>query len=402
MLTVEKAICMITDATPSVDKEIVQLNQASGRVLQQRVQAERDQPPFDRVTMDGIAIKFDSFTKGITEFAIKGTQHAGDQVHRLSQANDCLEIMTGSVLPKGSDCVVPVERISIKNDHAILENGYAPERNQFIHPQGSDHEKGRVVLRPGQVISPMDIAIIASCGLESVQVSKQPTIQLISTGNELVDPGKKIEAHQIRMSNGPALNAMLTRHGFFNTTHEHLVDDPDILEKRLEKILAENEVIVLSGGVSMGKADYVPEVLTKLGVKIVFHKISQKPGKPMWFGVGSAGQQVFALPGNPVSTIVCCRHYVIPALLHAAGQAKTQSEFAVLAEKVTCPSNLTCFMPVRTSCSTNGFINATPVPTNTSGDFTSLTDTDGYVELAKKEGFFDAGSIVPMHRWTIS
>ena len=125
MLTVEKAICMITDAIPSVDKEIVQLNQASGRVLQQSVKAERDQPPFDRVTMDGIAIKFDSFTKGITKFAIKGTQQAGDQVHRLCQANDCLEIMTGSVLPKGSDCVVPVERISIKNDRAHLENGYA-------------------------------------------------------------------------------------------------------------------------------------------------------------------------------------------------------------------------------------------------------------------------------------
>ena len=122
----------------------------------------------------------------------------------------------------------------------------------------------------------------------------------------------------------------------------------------------------------------------------------------MWFGIGPAGQQVFALPGNPVSTIVCCRHYVIPTLLHAAGQAKTQSEFAVLAEEVTCSSKLTCFMPVRISCSADGFINATPVPTNTSGDFTSLTDTDGYVELAKENSFFDAGAIVPMHRWTIS
>ena len=402
MVSVEQASRLITEAMFSFGKETVKLDESCGRVLHQSVEAERDQPPFNRVTMDGIAISFDSFASGNRKFAIESTQHAGDQVQQLTQADHCIEIMTGGVLPRGTDCVIPVERISIKDNYATLENSYTPERNQFVHPQGSDHLKGHVVLLPGSVISPMDIAIIASCGLESITVSKQPSIQVISTGNELVQPGIAIEDHQIRMSNGPALVAMLTQHGFTNTAHEHLIDDPDILEMRLGTLLSMGDVVVLSGGVSMGKADHIPEVLANLGVDVVFHKISQQPGKPMWFGIGPAGQPVFALPGNPVSTLVCCRHYVIPALLHAINRQFWQSEFVVLTEEVTFKTELTCFMPVRLSSGKNGSIRATPAPTNTSGDFTSLTGTDGYVELAKGESLFDAGTAVPMHRWTIS
>jgi molybdopterin molybdotransferase len=400
MLTVAEASQAIADSMPGFGDAPVALDEAAGRVLRQFVEAERDQPPFDRVTMDGIAIRFDAFAGGARSFRIEGTQHAGDAVMAISSDNGCIEIMTGGVLPSGADCIIPVERISISGGNATLEDGYSPDRHQFIHPQGSDYRKGHRVLSPGAVITPMDVAVIASCGLETVMVSRQPSVRVVSTGNELVPAGEPIEDHQVRMSNGPALVSMLVRQGFSDADHEHLIDEPSILEARLSRLLKKNDVLILSGGVSMGKADYVPEVLTGLGVDVVFHKISQRPGKPMWFGIGPENQAVFALPGNPVSTLVCCRQYVLPALLHACGRSVGSGESVRLAEPVTFKPALTCFMPARLAPGDDGLPVASPVKTNTSGDFAALSGTDGYVELERDETEFEAGRIVPLHRWT--
>jgi molybdopterin molybdotransferase len=245
----------------------------------------------------------------------------------------------------------------------------------------------------------MDIAIIASCGLEKVSVSRKPVISVISTGDELIPPGRTIEDHQVRLSNGPALIAMLQGQGFDLSTHEHLVDEPALLEESLAARLSGSDVLILSGGVSMGKADYVPQVLSNLGVGVIFHKISQRPGLPMWFGLGPDKQAVFALPGNPVSTLVCCRHYVLPALFLASGRPPRSAKSALLAEDVTFKPNLTCFLPVRLESGIDGSVLAHPVPTNTSGDFTALHGTDGYIELDRETSEFPGGTIVPLHRW---
>ena len=400
MITTAEATQAISAAMPAFATESVPLAQAVGRVLQQAISAERDQPPFDRVTMDGIAVQYDSLAGGNRRFTIQGTQHAGDPAQTLTAANNCIEIMTGGVRPQDSDCVIPVERINVRDGVAMVEDGYAAERMQFVHPQGSDYATGNEVLRAGRIISPMDIAVIASCGLENVQVSSQPLVRVISTGNELVPPGKPVESHQVRLSNGPALVAMLQQQGFRQALDEHLVDEPALLRERLAEILDEASVLILSGGVSMGKADFVPQVLEELGVELVFHKISQRPGKPMWFGIGPAKQAVFALPGNPVSSLVCCRQYVLPALLQASGRKQQLAETAVLAEDVTFMAKLTCFLPVRLETADDARILATPVPTNTSGDFAALSGTDGYVELALEQNEFLAGSAVRLHRWT--
>jgi molybdopterin molybdotransferase len=400
MLTTAEATQAINDAMPMFGVESVLLEQAAGRVLRQVVSAERDQPPFDRVTMDGIAIRFASLASGNRQFVIQGTQHAGDPVQALVNEQNCIEIMTGGVLPEGTDCIVPVERIAVADNIATIEAAYDAKASQFIHPQGSDHVSGHKVLQSGAVISPMDIAIIASCGLNEIAVGCAPKIRVISTGNELVPPGQPVAAHQIRLSNGPALVAMLSGQGFGNSSHHHLVDDVALLEREIGQHLETADVMILSGGVSMGKADFVPQVLKELGVKVVFHKISQRPGKPMWFGIGPAGQAVFALPGNPVSSLVCCRQYVLPALFRASGRIEASAQYAVLAEDVTFTADLTCFLPVRTDSTNDGGTHATPVPTNTSGDFAALGDTDGYIELCREESNFPAGSVVPLHLWT--
>ncbi len=399
MITTAEATRAISAAMPTFGTENVPLAEARGRILRQAVVAERDQPPFDRVTMDGIAVQFEYLASGNNAFQIQGTQHAGDPVQTLTSSVHAIEIMTGAVLPHNSDCVIPVERIEIENGKATVEEGYQAERLQFVHPRGSDYQAGHEVLSAGRVITPMDVAIIASCGLEKVEVSSQPVVRIVSTGNELVPPGKPVEPHQVRLSNGPALVAMLSQQGFAMTDDEHLVDEPELLRKRLGEILDKSAVLILSGGVSMGQADYVPQVLDELGVKLVFHKISQRPGKPMWFGIGPDQQAVFALPGNPVSSLVCCRQYVLPALFQASGRELPPAESAILAEKVTFKPKLTCFMPVRLDSGSDGRLLATPVPTNTSGDFASLSGTDGYVELELEQEEFPEGSAVPLHRW---
>ena len=398
MLTTAEARDAILASVPDAGAEVVSADRALSRILRQSVHAERDQPPFDRVTMDGVAISHADFTAGIRQFPIQAMQAAGDPALTLEPGH-AIEIMTGASLPDGADCIVPVERIAVANGAAEIEAGYAAEQRQFIHARGSDHLKGTELLAPGTRISPMDIAIIASCGLSEIAVSSAPAIRVISTGNELVPPGAPIAPHQIRMSNGPALIAMLASHGFSDCSHDHLVDDPELLKEHIGRHLDAADVLVLSGGVSMGKADFLPEVLDSLGVDVVFHKISQRPGKPMWFGLGPRQQAVFALPGNPVSALVCCRQYVIPALNAAAGLRAKPPEFASLARDVTFKPRLTCFLPVRLVCSVGGPVLAMPVHTNTSGDFASLSGTDGYVELALEQTDFPSGTPAQLHRW---
>ena len=224
---------------------------------------------------------------------------------------------------------------------------------------------------------------------------------MISTGNELVPGGQPIAPHQIRMSNGPALVALLEAHGFAESMHDHIEDDPDALERRIAAHLENSQALVLSGGVSMGKADFIPAVLDNLGVTKVFHRISQRPGKPMWFGMGRNGQAVFALPGNPVSALVCCRQYVIPALNQASGQRAGNPEFASLAQDVKFNPELTCFLPVNIISNAAGQSLAMPVYTNTSGDFAALSGTTGYVELPLEESLFRTGRAVALHRWLL-
>ncbi len=398
MITSGEAHDAILAGMPDFEAESISVSASVGRALRQSVVAERDQPPFDRVMMDGIAISFGDFDSGTRSFPIQSTQAAGDEQLTLEQGN-CIEIMTGASLPKGTDCIVPVERICVDNNVAEIEADYKAKQRQFIHPRGSDHTQGAELLTTGKRISPMDIAIINSCGLTTVECSKSPTIAVISTGNELVPAGEPIKAHQIRMSNGPAVVSLLEQHGYANCEHDHLLDEPALLNDKIDQHLDNSDILILSGGVSMGKADHIPRVLEDLGVKVVFHKISQRPGKPMWFGMGPKNQAVFALPGNPVSTLLCCRQYVIPALNAASGLRRKQPEFAVLTQDVEFKPKLTCFLPVKLLSNTGGQILAMPVHTNTSGDFASLSGTDGYIELPLEESLFAAGKPAKLYRW---
>jgi molybdopterin molybdotransferase len=395
----EEALRLILEHMPRYPGKKVPLDQARGAVLRQRVIAERDQPPFDRVTMDGIAISYAAIELGQRAFSVLGTQGAGEPARTLGETDTCIEIMTGAVLPAGADTVIPVERVRRTGDRLELEPGYEPARGQFIHRQGSDHRGGQALLETGVLIGPPEMAILTISGAGEVEIAHWPSVAVVSTGDELVEPGQAIEPFQIRSSNDRAIEAALRQRGYPLCTRAWLPDEPERLLREIARLHAGHDVLVLSGGVSMGKYDYVPQILAELGVTLVLHKILQRPGLPMWFGVSADKKPVFALPGNPVSTLVCFARYVLPALQHAMGRTAADRPRVKLAEAFDFKADLTCFLPVKLCFGTDGEITAIPKPTNTSGDFVSLGGTDGFVELARERQHFPAGFAAPLYRW---
>ena len=390
---------MISENLRCLPIESLPLVQCSGAVLRENIYGERDQPPFDRVAMDGIALDSSAVRAGQRSFAIEAVQAAGDPQLTLGQRSGCIEAMTGAMLPVGCDSVVPVEDIAVASGIARLNDGVSIEAWDNVHRRGTDSRQGALLLEAGTRLTPPEVAIAASAGMARVRVSAQPMLAVLSTGNELIEPGEPVLPHQIRRSNVYGVIAALRRHGFQRVADDHVRDEPAEMRARLKLHLDTHDVLILSGGVSMGRFDLVPGLLTELGVRMVFHKVAQRPGKPLWFGVAQSGPAVFALPGNPVSTLVCLSRYVIPALLAAMGETNPAVRKIPLAAPVTVASKFMQFVPVRTEVDDWGRDWALPRVTNGSGDFTSLAGTDGFVELPAGPNTYPKGFVTRLFRW---
>jgi molybdopterin molybdotransferase len=380
--------------------ESLPLAQCAGAVLRENVYAERDQPPYDRVAMDGVALDSHAVSAGTRSFRIQAIQAAGDAPLTLAARADCIEVMTGAVVPSGCDSVVPIEKLVVAHGHAALAPEVRVEPWQNVHRRGSDTRQGALLLSAGQRLRAPEIAIAASAGMARIRVASQPMLAVISTGNELVEPGEPVLAHQVRRSNAYAIVSALREHGFQRVADDHLRDDAGELRERLRFHLETHDVLVLSGGVSMGRFDLVPQVLGELGVRTIFHKVAQRPGKPLWFGVAPSGAAVFGLPGNPVSTLVCLTRYVLPALRGSLGQSPQRAQRLALGAPITVTPALTHFIPVRLDQDDWGRDWAVPAPTNGSGDFTGLAGTEGFVELPPGPNTYAKGFVTRLYRWS--
>ncbi len=398
-IDVEDAVRLIREHMPRWPAVRVPLADAVGGVLREAVVAERDQPPFDRVTMDGIAIAGRAWAAGRREFRVAGTQGAGAAALRLGGDDECVEVMTGSALPHGADTVVPVERTVRSGDVTRVEADYAASTGQFVHCRGSDHARGATLLEPGMTIGPAEAAVLTIGGRADVAVTRRPHVAIASTGDELVEAGAPIADFQVRASNSHAIAASLQRRGVAAITRVTLRDDPALLRREIGRLHAACDLLILSGGVSMGQFDHVPATLADLGVRAVFHKVSQRPGMPMWFGQDASGKAVFALPGNPVSALVCAARYVGPAIETALGAGARPPVRVRLGAAVEFRPDLTYFLPVTLAWSDNGEVTAHPKPTNTSGDFVSLRGSDGFVELQRGQDYFPAGYAATFFNW---
>ena len=400
MLTPAEADLLIGQHLQCLPIESLPLAQCAGAVLRENIYAERDQPPFDRVAMDGVALDSQTVGAATRSFRVQATQAAGDPPLTLAAPGDCIEVMTGAVLPVGCDCVIPVEELSVARGQVTLAPGARVEPWQNVHRRGSDTRQGTLLLSSGVRLRAPEIAIAASAGMARIRVSSQPMLAVISTGNELVEPGEPVLAHQVRRSNAYAIVSALRERGFQRVADDHIQDDSQELRERLRFHLETHDVLVLSGGVSMGRFDLVPKVLEELGVRAIFHKVAQRPGKPLWFGVAPSGAAVFGLPGNPVSTLVCLIRYVLPALCGSLGQDPPPAERIALAAPVTVTPPLAHFLPVRFEQDDWGRTWAVPAPTNGSGDFTALAGTGGFVELPPGPNTYPRGFVARVYRWS--
>ena len=392
MVSVEEAESIILSNLfkPKIIK--ADIEHAEGHVLAEAIEADCDFPPFNRVAMDGIAIKFQSFMFGQRTFSLEGIQAAGMPPQKLQQENNAIEVMTGAMLPEGTDTVIRYEDVEIENGIAkILIEDIEP--NQNIHPQAQDCKKGERLLTEEFKISPAEIALLASVGKNQVSVFQLPKTAIISTGDELVSVDEQPLPWQIRRSNSYALQAAFQQLGH-HADQFHISDNEELLVRELKKIFKNYELIILSGGVSKGKYDFVPTTLEQLGVNKLFHQVSQKPGKPLWFGQ-SESHTVFALPGNPVSTYMCFYRYIKPWLEKSIG-LKSEKSVAILANDFQFKPTLTYFLQVKT-VNEQGKLMAYPHAGGGSGDFANLKDVNGFLELPAHQTEFKAGEIFPFY-----
>ncbi len=378
--------------------EGVPLMASLGRILAEDIVADRDFPPFDRVTMDGIAIRFADFESGSRKFKTVGVQAAGYPQLPFGGGYTCMEVMTGAILPHGYDTVIRYEDLKMEEGEAIIDIETVSFQ-QNLHKNGIDRKQNDVIVKKGKKITAAEIATAATVGLSVIQVVRLPKTAVISTGDELVNVHETPLLHQIRRSNAYALAALLESEFRMQSQLFHFNDDENSITDGLKKILNEYEVVILSGAVSEGKYDFVPQVLNSLGVKKLFHKVAQRPGKPFWFGTHPTGRVIFALPGNPVSTFLCACRYVIPFFRKNLGITENGFEKAVLTEKITFKPDLTYFLPVKLQYSEMAVLEALPLAGQGSGDLANLNDADGFLELPQGREVFEKGEVFTLIRY---
>lgn len=371
MITTTEAFDILLDSGITKQVKSLPLSSCNGKILAQDIVCDHDLPPFDRVMMDGYAFHF----SGLNEygaFELIGEQRAGFPPLSIQSPKHCIEVMTGCVLPAGCDTVVAVEQ-SIRNGTFIHFKQSDIRIGQHIHRKSQDHICGEVLVSAGARVHAGIIAIAASCGLSELKVYAIGSATILSTGDELVDVHVKPQAWQIRKSNPYLLRTVLNSLGISNSI-EHCLDDELDLRRKMEGA-DESDLVVLSGGVSMGKFDLVPSVLKSMKYEILFHKVLQKPGKPLLAAMRN-NQWVLAFPGNPVSVMACVCRYLLPLL------DERYSELYVSMENINQrPSTLNLLLPVKVHSRLDGSIIAESVRWNGSGDIASLSMATGFVEI---------------------
>ncbi len=321
MLTPAEAAALILASVTHLPTEEVPLAEAHGRVLRAKVRADRDLPPFDRVMLDGYALRAADWAAGARTFHVTGLQAAGMMPQKHADCRACIEIATGAALPEGADCIVPYEDTTRDGERMKISSAAKLAPGHAVHRRGSDYTAGTAIVPAGTRLTGREIAVAAACGCAALAVSTQPKIAVVATGDELVDVGTGVGPHQLRRSNDYALRAALHAAGWPRVERFHLRDLRPEIESALRHILTEFDVVLLTGGVSKGKFDLLPAVLAELGVQKKFQGVAQRPGKPLWFGLGPRSRPVFALPGipfraTPACTAMCCPRSPRPPVCH--------------------------------------------------------------------------------------
>ncbi len=388
----ERALAIIESHKEDFPIESKPLEQCVGAYLAEDLTADRDFPPFDRVTMDGIAIRYSQFETGQRMFPIEGTAAAGDPQMTLQINSNCFEVMTGAILPKGVDTVIRYEDLALTDTTASINLPNLNHR-QNVHFKGIDMAQGTIIVPKGKRLSSAEINIAAAVGKASLKVRKLPKTIVFSTGDELVPVSDVPKLHQIRRSNIYGIQATLKEWGV-PADLQHLPDDKEVMQKLISEALLHYDLFVFTGGVSKGKFDYLPDVLESLAVAKHFHKIQQRPGKPFWFGSTKSDKKIFALPGNPVSSFVCVYMY-LQFWLKTSLSLPQETLYVKLKNDVRFAPDLVYFLEATLESLPNGTLLAEAIKGNGSGDFANLVKTDGFLILPQNKSHFFANECYP-------
>lgn len=336
----DEAEKLLSSYTFSPEYEILPLREARGRVLIKNITCAQDSPPFDKAAMDGYAVRS---TDDTNNFRILGTVAAGDAPSCTVGKDECVKIMTGAAMPEGADKVVRVEYTREEGGYMMLTQ---PEPSKNVIDRGSNHREGDTAMKPKRLTS-RDIGILASYGVDSVPVAVPPQVAVIPTGSELQVPGKPLGPGQIYNSNSYQLETQVAETGCPCRVYDIAGDHPDALDATLAEAMATADVILLSGGVSMGDYDLVPGSIEKTGAEILLHGLAVKPGKPTLFAVKDS-TYFFGMPGNPVSTFVIFEVFVKPFIYRMMGTEYTpRRSRGIAAERIARKSaDRVEFLPV--------------------------------------------------------
>ena len=409
MISAQEALKTVLNSAQDFGVEEIPFLNSVGSILKEEIFADRDFPPFNRVSMDGIVIDYTSFKNGQRAFKIEGIQAAGSEQITLLNIKNCIEVMTGAVLPNNANTVIRYEDVTINNGIATITVDTI-NKGQNVHTKGKDGKSGALLIQKNTIISAAEIGVLATVGKSVVKVAKQPKVMIVSTGDELVGVAETPLAHQIRRSNVFTLVSLLERLHIPSET-AHITDDKPILKSKIATYLKEYDVLLFSGAVSKGKYDFLPEIFEELGLEKRFHKVAQRPGKPFWFGYSAAlGESnkggninrdkktiVFGFPGNPISTFVNCLAYFYPWYYKSVG-LEVKEETAILAEGINFKPNLAYFLQVKLA-SENGKLMAYPITGNGSGDLASLVKADAFIQLPSDKIEFKKGEVYPILKY---
>jgi molybdopterin molybdotransferase len=377
MIPFSQARDILLASFPVLPSERLPIESCAGRVLREEIKADREFPPFDRVMMDGFAMRAADFAAG-REFVLSGCAPAGSPAVKLPSAvMSCVEVMTGAPLPLGADCIVPVEEVTRDGGVIRVSPDFEVVSRRYVHAAGSDSRAGERLLEPGVLLGSREIGVAASCGAAWIEVSKLPRIHILATGDELVAVDEIPQPHQIRQSNASAIACVLQRAGHPASASARLRDDPMESAVAVRCTLEASDLTIITGAVSKGARDFVPALLDSLGCRRLFHGVAQRPGKPAGCWLGPAGQIVMALPGNPVSALTGLHAFMLPVLAVASGLPIPRPRLVIPAERIDGLPGMTWHLPV--TIGDDG--RARPAPTGNSGDFIGLLKSDGFVTL---------------------
>jgi molybdopterin molybdotransferase len=382
MISFHEALDLLTENAPALSTERCRIEQAAGRVLREQIHADRDFPPFDRVMMDGYAIRSDVLSK-CRDFQIAGSAAAGQVTQVMPEQRECcVEVMTGAPLPHGADCVVPVEEVSFAAPNRIhVSASFECAAGKFIHRAGIDAQAGNVLIESGCLLGSKEIGVASACGMGWLEVSRRPVIRVFATGDELVPVDQVPAPHQIRQSNAHAIRGALHRGGYEVSQVGVIRDNIEEAEAILKQELGACDWLILTGAVSKGARDFIPMILGRLGSRKLFHGVLQRPGKPAGCWLGPDGQMIVALPGNPVSALVGLHALVLPALAKADGMTTPRKRRVAVAESVERLDSMTLHLPVSLDDGGRALAEAT----HNSGDFIGLLRSDGFITLPPRE-----------------